>query len=203
LPPSNKILSGGDYLLGGTNPLQRVLDQPDWTALVKQHGPMVWKTVYRLLNHDGDASDCFQNTFFSAWKFAQRETVRNWEALLRRFAVARALEQLRRRYRETSHRELFSDDLPVPSKAIGAEQTAEEREFADRLRRILSEIDHRQAQVFCLACLGDLDYRQIAEEMGLTVTNVGKLLNKARESLRKRLKNHVIAQSLNRDSEEI
>jgi len=183
--------------------LQRVPDQPDWTALVKQHGPMVWKTVYRLLNHDSDASDCFQNTFFSAWKFAQRETVRNWEALLRRFAVARSLEQLRRRYRETSHKELFSEDLPVPSKAMGAEQTAEEREFAERLRRILSEIDQRQAQIFCLACLEDLDYRQIAEEMGLTIGNVGKLLNKARHSMRKRFLNDVIERSFKRDSEEI
>ena len=27
----------------------------DWSQLVQQHGQMVWKTVFRLVNHEADA----------------------------------------------------------------------------------------------------------------------------------------------------
>jgi len=30
------------------------------------HGPLVWQTAWRLLGHEADAADCFQETFVSA-----------------------------------------------------------------------------------------------------------------------------------------
>ena len=72
----------------------------DWDAIVSREGPTVWRTVYRLLGNRADAEDCFQETFLSALTFANhQEHIRNPRALLQRFATARALDRLRRRYR--------------------------------------------------------------------------------------------------------
>ena len=47
-------------------PLLRVSGMTDWSQIVQEHGPLVWRTAYRLLNHEADAADCFQRTFVSA-----------------------------------------------------------------------------------------------------------------------------------------
>ena len=57
----------------------------------------------------------------------------------------------------------------------------------DALRLALGRIDPIQSQVFCLACLDDLSYRQIAEQLRLSETHVGVLLHRAKASLRHEL----------------
>ena len=74
---------------------------PDWDAIVAEHGPLVWRTVYRLVGNHADASDCFQETFLSAISAARRERVENWGGFLQRIATARALDRLRRRVRQS------------------------------------------------------------------------------------------------------
>lgn len=72
----------------------------DWEAVVSQHVGIVRHTVYRLVGNHADAWDCIQETFLEAVKVERREPVRNWPALLRRLATARALDLLRVRYRQ-------------------------------------------------------------------------------------------------------
>src|SRR6476660_1696538 len=70
--------------------------------IVRTHGPMVWRTVWRLVGAGGresDASDCFQDVFIAALEVAKREEVRNWEAMLRRIATTKGLDLLRARIR--------------------------------------------------------------------------------------------------------
>jgi RNA polymerase sigma-70 factor (ECF subfamily) len=161
----------------------------DWTAIVQQHGPLIWRTVYRLLGNEADAADSFQRTLVSAFTLSQREPIGNWPALLRSLAIARALECLRQRQRDASRLTHYVDACvdrrnPVPDRA------AEAAELAEHLRYALAELDARQAQVFCLACLEDQSYQQIADEFGITVNHVGVLLNRARANLRQLLQAH-------------
>jgi RNA polymerase sigma-70 factor, ECF subfamily len=162
----------------------------DWSQIVQQHGPMVWKTIRRLVDHDADGADCFQRTFVSALQVSRAEAVRNWPGLLKRLATARALECLRQRCRASSRLTTQADGSTIDRRAVGPAQAAQASELADHLRQALAELDAGQAQVFCLACLDGLSYRDIAEELGLTVSNVGVLLNRARSSLRERLQAH-------------
>ena len=46
-----------------------------WDDILRTHGPLVWQTVWRLLRHEADAADAFQETFVSAVRVARRETV--------------------------------------------------------------------------------------------------------------------------------
>src|SRR5205085_4989687 len=108
----------------------------------------------------------------------------------KRLATARALERLRQRQREKNRLSALPEVLPADRNALEPGRNAETRELAADLRVALTEIDPRQAQVFCRACLADLPYDQIAGPLGHTVNLVGVLLNRARASLRERLRAH-------------
>jgi RNA polymerase sigma-70 factor (ECF subfamily) len=159
----------------------------DWSQIVQQHGPMVWKTIRRLVNGEADGADCFQRTFVSALEVSRREAVRNWPGFLKRLATARALECLRQHYRDAKRLTTLADDAVIDRRTMGPAQAAQSSELADHLREALAELDASQAQVFCLACLDGFNYRDIANELCLTVNHVGVLLNRAKSGLRERL----------------
>lgn len=158
----------------------------DWDRIVGQHGPMVWRTVYRFLNDYADASDCFQATFLAAFEFVSQHAVRNWTGLLKKLASARALDRLRVRYRERDRNTALPDEGLV-SKLDNPSEAFEEAELAQQLREALATLDKRQAEVFALVNFADLSYREVAEQLGLSVNHVGVLLNRARSELRERL----------------
>jgi RNA polymerase sigma-70 factor (ECF subfamily) len=155
----------------------------DWNAIVAEHGPLVWGVAFRLLGNEADAADCFQRTFVAAMDSGE---ARHWPALLRRVATARALEQLRDRYRRTRAGPL--PDVPLTDfRAADPLDSAAAGELAQRLREALGRIDPRQAEVFCMACLHGYAHPEIAAELGVTANHAAVLLNRARSALRTEL----------------
>ena len=158
----------------------------DWPQVVKDHGPLVWQTVYRIVRRDADAADCFQNTFVAALGVSHRETVRHWPALLKRIATAQALNRLGQRQREADRNNPLVLDCGI-SRDAAPEQSARASELAEQLELALAELDSRGAQVFWLACMEGWSYQDIAAELKISVNHVGVLLNRARAELRNRL----------------
>jgi RNA polymerase sigma-70 factor (ECF subfamily) len=175
----------------------------DWSQIVQQHGPMVWRTAHRLVNNKTDAADCFQRAFVSALKLEGTQSVRNWPALLKRLATARALECLRQRRRESARRTALPEAAAIDRKTIGPLQAAQATELGQHLREALSDLDGQHAQVFCLACLEGFSYQEIAEQLGIKVNHVGVLLHRARSSLQGRLRAYGPAAAAPRSAPEV
>jgi RNA polymerase sigma factor (sigma-70 family) len=160
----------------------------DWQQIVEQHGPTVWRTIDRLLPDAADAADCFQRTFLSAWEFSQEHQVQCWPALLTRFATARALERCRELARQRQRLCAISITDVIDPQSGDPLVAAEATELEECLRIALSEIDPLEAEVFCLARLENLSYRDVGSQLGVTPNHVGVLLNRARSQLRARLR---------------
>jgi RNA polymerase sigma-70 factor, ECF subfamily len=156
----------------------------DLKTIVDQHGQLVWTTVWRLLGNPADALDAYQETFLEAVKVARREPVRDWCALLRHLATARALDLLRARCRQRNRTDVLGDPHALVSREADPSEEAEANELAERLRAALTQLPHEQAEVFCLSCLDKLSYREIAGRLKLTTSAVGVLLHRARQRLR-------------------
>jgi RNA polymerase sigma-70 factor, ECF subfamily len=156
----------------------------DWPSILRDHGPLVWRTAFRLLNDHADAADCFQKTFLAAVELAGRESVRHWPAVLKRLATARALEMLRARYRRSAEP---LPDPPCDHRPADPLDAAAHGELADRLRAALADLDPALASVFCLVCLEGLSNSEAAAELGVTANHVGVLLHRARQALRPKL----------------
>ena len=159
----------------------------DWQVIVKKHGPLVWKTTYRLLGNHTDAADCFQETFVSALQLSQRQPVRNFPALLARLATARAIDRLRQRLRQPLFDTENGDRVPVPSANPDPAEHAQQQELAAMLRKALAQLPPQEAQVFCLRYLNDMSYRQIAKQLNIKTNAAGVLLHRARAKLRQYL----------------
>ena len=70
----------------------------DWAALVAEHGPRVWRTAFRILNHHADAHDCYQDAFLAAWQIVPRDPG-DWGRILTCLATRKAVDLLRKRIR--------------------------------------------------------------------------------------------------------
>ncbi len=159
----------------------------DWKSLVRQHGQLVWRTVFRLVGNDADALDCFQETFLEAIKVDRKETVRVWPAMLRHLATVRALDLLRTRYRQHDRIDPLFDPDSTVDKHPDPGQLAEAGELAEQLRKALTELPDQQAELFCLCRLDELSYQEAAARLGLEINTVGVLLHRARKRLKELL----------------
>jgi RNA polymerase sigma-70 factor (ECF subfamily) len=164
----------------------------DWQLILREHGAAVWGTVYRLLCHHADALDCYQETFFAAWQFAQRSQVDDWAAFLTRVATRRAIDRLRQRIRS---RERFPplDDAPEPATSAGCPvQHARASELMALVREGLAELPDKQAEVFWLSCIEGQSHQQISGQMQVAPGEVRVLLHRARMSLAKLLESKLL-----------
>lgn len=162
----------------------------EWSEIVKQHGEVVWKTVYRLLGNDSDSSDCFQETFVAALEVARRLDVRNWPALLKRIATVRALDRLRQRARESDRWIQQTDAAAVASRHSPPEHEAELAETIELLTRTVAKLPPQQSQVVCLYYIEGYTYGQISKQLEISVNHVGVLLYRAKAALRDMLAEH-------------
>ena len=159
----------------------------DWSTIVEEHGPDVWRTAYRLLSNHEDASDCYQETFLAAVDFARRQKVACWPAVLKRIVTARALDQLRRRYRAAGRNQRLDDAHEPAAMAPSPDVLAQLRESMEQLRQALTEIHPTQAQVFWLSEVELLSHTDIAAQLGATTQQVALWLHRGKKSLKKLL----------------
>jgi RNA polymerase sigma-70 factor, ECF subfamily len=158
-----------------------------WETIIHEHGPAVWKTAYRLVGNRSDADECMQEAFVAAVTASRRETIQNWPALLRRLAVSRGIDCLRRRAKDALRHPGGLELSAVAGRELPPDQAAEKHELSDEIRWALAQLPERQAEVVCLRYLGELSYEEISTELHISVRHTGVILSRAREKLRKLL----------------
>ena len=150
----------------------------DWDRIVREHGPMVYGTAWRILGHAADTEDVVQDVFLEAHRLRAAEKVRCWSGWLRRLAACRAIDRLRQR------RPIESlNGHAVTANNPGPEAVAIQRELADRLRDSIAQLPPREAEVFCLRYFEDLSYQRIGEILDISPGAVAVALHKARAKL--------------------
>ncbi len=157
----------------------------DWNIIIKEHGPVVWQTAYRLLGNDADAADCFQETFVCALEVSRRQRVRSFPALLIRLATTRAIDQLRRRFRHERIGTNGHNQFEGPNNNPDPAQYVQQQELAAKLRIALTQLPLQEARIFCMRYVNDMTYRHIANELGITTTAAGVMLHRAKTKLRR------------------
>lgn len=157
----------------------------DWQMIVAEHGPLVWRTAYRLLGNHADTADCFQETFLAALEVSQRQPLRNVSGLLVRLATTRAIDRLRRKGRQERPMAGGSDE-----ETCGTDDPAgraQDQELVGQLREAIGRLPDQEAKVFCLRYLNEMSYRQIARELKIGINAVGVALFRAKARLREAL----------------
>ena len=152
----------------------------DWDEIRKDHGPMLWRTIGRILRNPDDIHDCYQDVLLEAFSRSRERVITNMPGLLRWLAVRRALDLLRK---------LKARPDQVPNQAIhelacGRSQEEQRiKELLECVRAELTAVPAQQAESFWLCCVEGLKYREAAEVMGLETQHVGVLVLRARKHL--------------------
>ena len=158
-----------------------------WDTIIHEHGPAVWRTAYRLLGNRGDADECMQEVFVAAVVVDRREEVRNWPALLKKLAVLRSVDSLRRRARGVLRDDDGSRLSQAVSRDVSPDVAAQNGELRAHLRWALARLPSRDAEIVCLRYLSEMSYEEISQELRIDVRHVGVILSRAREKLRELL----------------
>jgi len=157
---------------------------PDpFERLFLQEYPKVVAIAYRVLADRTAAEDVAQEVFlkFHRSHSPDSERASGW---LHAAAVHSALNVIRgdrrRAQRETAH----ALDPARSSSVASPEGVVEEAEQRREVRRALKRLPERTAAVLMLRHSG-LSYAEVATALGIKVGNVGTLLRRAEEALRK------------------
>ncbi len=156
----------------------------EWEEIRSRHGPLVWRTVYRILGDYAEALDCYQDVFCETLQRAGQTEVESWPAHLRWLAARRAIDRLRNRRRNRERFASATDVSGVQTADPGPVQQAEFHELVDRVRLELAKLPDRQAEAFWLRCVEEMSYAEIARQLGLDTGAVGVLIHRAKSRLR-------------------
>jgi RNA polymerase sigma-70 factor (ECF subfamily) len=152
---------------------------PGWEAIVREHGPAVFRTAWRIVRDVQDAEDVTQEVLLAFYRDHHARHSGQCGGLLVRMAVLRAIDHLRRRRRTVP-----VDGLALADPGRGPEAEAIGSELVERLHEGIARLPPREAEVFCFRYFHDLSYEVIAEALTISRDAVAVALHKARSKLR-------------------
>lgn len=158
----------------------------------------LYTLALRTLRNEREAEEAVQDAFLAAWRQAgsfdgRRASVFTWLVGITRNKCIDRIRKAERRLPSPAgtddslawERESVSAD-PDPSTAAG------QREFSQRIRRIMGELPEPQRRVLELAFFDGLTHSEIAEHLSEAVGTVKSRIRLAMEKLRARLQGEAL-----------
>ncbi len=169
-------------------------DRSAFKVLFDLHSNHVYNVCYRMLGNAGDAEEISQDVFVTLWQKAK--SIRGDARLstwLHRVAVNKSINYRKRGGVFSRIKQIMSIDteevslaeqLPAP-EAERPDIKLESREAGEQLAELMAEIPERQREIYLLHKLEGLSYKEIAEEMNITLASVESLVHRAKLNLQK------------------
>ena len=156
--------------------------------LYLQYGEELKRYITRRLNSADAATDLTHETFVRLLRRYPAPQPENPRAYLYRIAHNLALDHLRLRKRKRT--EAISDDHldKIPGELSTPEQVVSNRNDLNAVRKAILEMPKRTRQVFILARLEGLTYREVSERLDISESSVQKHLSKAIKHVMQRLR---------------
>jgi len=157
-------------------------------TIYREDATVVLQTAYRVTGNADDAEDALQTVFT---RLANRDGPPDFStgsrAYLRRAATNAALDIVQSRYvrsgvsLEVTGEDVERDPGPAPDRQHHG------RQLQQQLRRALSKISRRGAEIFTLRYFEGLDNTEIAEQLGTSTNTVAVTLHRARARLKEEM----------------
>ena len=158
----------------------------DFEAIFLEHWPRVYGVLRRIVGDHAEAEDLALEAFWRLYdRPPQDESNLNVGGWLYRVATNLGLNAIRawkRRERYEMEAGLWDAEANAGADPERAVSDAEDRR---RARRVLRELDQRQAQLLILRYSG-LSYRELAVALGVSENSIGTLLVRAEREFEKR-----------------
>jgi RNA polymerase sigma factor (sigma-70 family) len=159
--------------------LDRALLEQNFELILAAHGPALARLAASYTNTLSDRDDLVQEIAFAIWQalpgFRGECSERTFAF---RIAHNRGITYLARARAQTSG-SIDEEEMEVQDPAPGPESDLARRQRADRLRQAVHRLPVAYRQLIMLTLEG-LGYKEISEVLGISESNVGVRLNRAR-----------------------
>lgn len=171
-------------------------DEAAFEEFVNKYQEMVINVCYRFIHSKDDAMDVAQEVFIKVYEsiasFKAQSKVSTW---LYRIAVNKSLNFLRNKKRKSIFSSLdllFENPDSNPVEKISDEtpdsqEKMEKDEDKQILIKVINELPEKQKTAITLNKFEELPYKDIAEIMGISVTEAGVLINRAKNKIQKKI----------------
>jgi len=149
-------------------------------------------TVFRIClgfcRNSRDAEDLTHDVYVTAYmKINALKNIQSRKSWLYKIARNTCLNHLRR----SPHQSLLSLDACAPAvEGATPEESLELQEQLEILKTVISTLPRRMKEVFVLREYGRLAYEEIAGALGLRLGTVMSRLNRARQSVTRKMRSH-------------
>jgi RNA polymerase sigma-70 factor (ECF subfamily) len=158
-------------------------------VLFREHYDRVFRTAHRITGSIVDAEDVLQTVFM---RLSRRQDGVDLEpspgSYLHRAAINVSLDLIRQRSRTAS---VPIDDLEfslTASPTFSPESQRANSELRGAIRRAISKLGERSAEMFVLKYFEGYENKEIAELMGTSAMVVGVLLHRARTRVKQEIR---------------
>lgn len=168
--------------------MRRIREKDDEGALdelIRRYWTSLVRYAVSFVDRTDDAEGVVQEAFVRVW-----EKRRSWrpsgsvKGYVYRIVRNLCLHETERR----SVRDEWSDRQSRRTRfSPSPEQILQQREVLSALREAIRNLPDRRREVFRLACLEGLSYREVADTMGIAVSTVANQMSSALDELREAL----------------
>ncbi len=174
--------------VSAARPVPRPVPPTPLEAVFREYGDLVFRTAFRVSGSAADAEDVLQTVFLRLASPGKAERLgAEPRGYLQRAAVNGALDLVRTRRSAAGTVPIEGREAAFLAKEPLPDEASEARELRGRLRRALSRLAPRPAEVFVLRALEGLPNREVARLLGSSPATVAVQYFRARTQLRKEL----------------
>jgi RNA polymerase sigma-70 factor, ECF subfamily len=153
-----------------------------------EHGASVFKVARAYTLTSDECQDLAQEILLQAWrslpKFEHKASAATW---FYRVALHTALNWHRKDKPRRSRQQPLLEVQVVAAEGANSAERAEHRETVEQLYRAIHQLPKTDAALVLLY-LDELSYREMADVLGISESNVGVKLNRAKKALSELMK---------------
>lgn len=154
--------------------------QEQFEAFLLSHEKRIYHYLLSLLGNETDAHDVVQNVFIAFYEHIDRVEEVTALAYVYKIAYNKSMTFLKQKSRYVSYEPEVFDRIP------DTPQAAPKQDFS-ALREAVRLLPPRLAAVIQLQYYEQLSYKQMSEQLGISVKAVESLLVRAKKMLRKKM----------------
>ncbi|MBI3118214.1 MAG: RNA polymerase sigma factor [Candidatus Hydrogenedentes bacterium] len=153
-----------------------------------EHGASVMKVARAYTLTHEECQDLAQEILLQAWrslpKFEHRASAATW---FYRVALQTAMNWHRNDKPRRTRQQPLLDVHVTAAEGVGSAEQAQQRETVEQLYNAIQQLPKADAALVLLY-LDELSYREMAEVLGISESNVGVKLNRAKKALSELMK---------------
>src|SRR3989338_7890959 len=157
--------------------------------LFRDHHQGLGRYAFTILKNQEEADDVVQQLFVALWeKRTEMGSIDNHRAYLYRAIYNRCLNEVKRNRRTQS---VENGLLEVPSNLHEVGEILQYNDLEKRVNSAVRQLPDKCAEVFKLSRFQELSYREISEQLNISVKTVENHMTKALRVMRDELRDYL------------